>query len=565
MNTIGSPPLRKAFLVLIACTFICSFANAQNGVTAIDSLNPRHSVPGPSYGFYYASCWGYVAPDGHEYALLGCYQGTSIVDLDASPIREVAFVPGSNSEWKELKVWGHYAYAVSENSGMGLQIIDLQYLPDSARLVRTAFTIGPRNVAQSHTVTVADGYLYLNGGSSTGTTIYSLTDPVNPVYVGQFQTAYVHDSYVRNDTMLAAAINGQGCYVLNVANKAAPVQLGLISYPSSGTHNAWLSIDGKYVFTTDEITNPNKNMKVWDVDSLPTVVQRPAHTFSPTTVIHNVHGRGYYVYAAHYKAGVFVADVHNTPTVTTAGSFNTYRGGGLSATYAGCWGVFPYFPSGRWIASDTQTGLYVMRFSGLIPRTRSPLLLPLNGDTVTQTFPRTFQWRQAASQSEDPHYYRVHIVGPGVDTLLAKQRDTSLAVPILPGYQNNQTYRWHLWIKDEFTSVSSQDTFRFVYRAPVTDVPTGGTFPTTFSLAQNYPNPFNPSTIIRFQLPVSGRVTLKVVNLLGEEVETLVDDVRAAGEHEVRFETKSLPSGIYIYKIVTSSGYSAARKMVLLR
>lgn len=164
-----------------------SIGVAQDGVTVVDSLNPRHGGPGPSYGFFFASCWGYVAPDGQEYALIGCYSGTSIVDLDASPIHEVAYVPGSNSEWKELKVWGHYAYAVSENPSMGLQIIDLQYLPDSAHLVRSVFTIGPRNVGNSHTVTVADGYLYLNGGSSNGTTIYSLADPANPTYVGQYQ------------------------------------------------------------------------------------------------------------------------------------------------------------------------------------------------------------------------------------------------------------------------------------------------------------------------------------------------------------------------------------------
>jgi hypothetical protein len=135
---------------------------------------------------------------------------------------------------------------------------------------------------------------------------------------------------------------------------------------------------------------------------------------------------------------------------------------------------------------------------------------------------------------------------------------------LLSGLQNGQTYRWHVWIKDEFTSVASQDTFRFVYRA-TTDVAAGRTTPERFSLSQNYPNPFNPTTIIRFQLPVSGHVTLKVINLLGEEVATLIDDARAAGEHEARFEGRALPSGIYLYKISTSAGYTAVKKMVLLR
>jgi choice-of-anchor B domain-containing protein len=267
--------LRYCLVVFVGIA-AASVVRAQNGVTAIDSLNPHNSGPGgSSYGFYYASCWGYVAPDGHEYALLGCLSGTSIIDLDATPIREVDFIPGATNEWKELKVWGHYAYAVSEASSQGLQIIDLSYLPDSAHLVKSLASIGGRNVSRSHTVTVADGFLYLNGGSSPngGTTIWSLADPENPVFVGQFTTSYVHDSYVRNDTMLAAAINGQGCYVISLANKAAPSQLGLITYTGSGTHNAWLDIRGRHVYTSDEIGSTAKTMKVWNIQSLPTFSQ----------------------------------------------------------------------------------------------------------------------------------------------------------------------------------------------------------------------------------------------------------------------------------------------------
>lgn len=540
------------FLVVLLPGMVLS----QNGVTVLDSLNMRHGGPGPSYGFYYASCWGYVAPDGHEYALLGCYSGTSIIDLDATPIAEVAYVPGANSEWKELKTWGSYAYAVSENSAMGLQIINLSQLPDTARLVRSVTSIGGHNVTRSHTVTVADGFLYLNGGSSNGTTIYNLADPENPTYVGQFQTAYVHDSYVRNDTMLAAAINGQGCYVISLVNKASPMQLGLISYTGSGTHNAWLSMNGRYVLTTDEIGTTQKSMKVWDIQNFPTVQLTPFQP-SPSNTIHNVHGRGNYVYMSYYKAGVFVADIHNPASIINAGTFNTYRGGGTSAQYAGCWGVYPYFPSGRWIASDTQTGLYVLRFDGLKARTRSPLVSPPN-NIVIPAGSNAFRWRRAASMQEDPHYYKLHIWGQGVDTLM-KAADTSLVVPVLSGFQGGQVYNWHVWINDEFTSVSSQDTFHFTYGS------SAGSTPKSFVLFQNYPNPFNPSTLIAFQLPVADHIVLEVLNVLGEKVATLLDDLRPEGLQEVRFEASSLPSGVYIYRLRTAGGRVDSQKMILIR
>ena len=127
---------RVLWQVLPLTLFIVSSAFTQNGVSRIDTLNARHGGPGGSYGFYFASCWGYVAPDGHEYALLGAHSGTSIIDLDVVPIREVAYIPGVNSEWKEIKTWGHCAYVVSEGN-QGVQIINLSQLPDTAWLLRS--------------------------------------------------------------------------------------------------------------------------------------------------------------------------------------------------------------------------------------------------------------------------------------------------------------------------------------------------------------------------------------------------------------------------------------------
>lgn len=88
--------------------------------------------------------------------------------------------------------------------------------------------------------------------------------------------------------------------------------------------------------------------------------------------------------------------------------------------------------------------------------------------------------------------------------------------------------------------------------------------PTQFVLEQNYPNPFNPSTVIGYRLPVSGDVTLKVYDLLGKEVATLVNEEKPAGTYEVIFDASWLSSGVYYYKI-TAGNYSETKKMVLLR
>jgi len=88
--------------------------------------------------------------------------------------------------------------------------------------------------------------------------------------------------------------------------------------------------------------------------------------------------------------------------------------------------------------------------------------------------------------------------------------------------------------------------------------------PSHFVLEQNYPNPFNPSTTISFSLPRSAYVTLKVYNLLGQEIETLVNGMRTAGTYKVEWRTNNLPSGVYFYGLTAGSAASTS-KMLLLK
>jgi hypothetical protein len=92
-----------------------------------------------------------------------------------------------------------------------------------------------------------------------------------------------------------------------------------------------------------------------------------------------------------------------------------------------------------------------------------------------------------------------------------------------------------------------------------------GSVPTQFVLKQNYPNPFNPTTTIAYQITEPGRVTLKVFNLLGQTVATLVDAVQAAGSYKLTFEANILPSGVYIYQLQAGGAAVQAKKMMLLR
>ncbi len=88
--------------------------------------------------------------------------------------------------------------------------------------------------------------------------------------------------------------------------------------------------------------------------------------------------------------------------------------------------------------------------------------------------------------------------------------------------------------------------------------------PVSYSLEQNYPNPFNPSTVISFSIPSGNNVTLKIFNILGQEVSTLVNDYKAPGKYTVNFNAANLSSGIYFY-VLRAGGYFQVKKMMLLK
>lgn len=91
-----------------------------------------------------------------------------------------------------------------------------------------------------------------------------------------------------------------------------------------------------------------------------------------------------------------------------------------------------------------------------------------------------------------------------------------------------------------------------------------GVVPTNFELSQNYPNPFNPTTAIRYSVPVAGSVQLKIFNILGQEVMTLVEGDQKAGSYVVVFDASRLSSGVYLYQLKTDK-YSNVKKMMLLK
>ncbi len=112
------------------------------------------------------------------------------------------------------------------------------------------------------------------------------------------------------------------------------------------------------------------------------------------------------------------------------------------------------------------------------------------------------------------------------------------------------------------SSMCSAQYYHFSTEFPIINVQNDPKPISSFKLEQNYPNPFNPRTKISWQSPIGSWQTLKVYDMLGREVATLVDEYKPAGSYEVEFDASALSSGVYFYKIQARE-FISVRKMVL--
>ncbi len=325
-------------------------------------------------------CWGYVSPSGREYALMGANNGTSIVEVtDPSNPQILGFIPGSSSLWRDVKVYGHYAYAVTEAGG-GIQVIDLSQV--DAGVVTLVGVYNAGGTGKTHNVAIDEdsGFLYRCGGGSNGLRIYDLNaDPVAPPLVGTWPDRYVHDAQIvtftsgpyagRQIAFCFSGFNGgsveTGLDILDVTNKSKIVNLSRLQWPLAAySHQGWLSEDRTLLYALDEQDEINfglpSRIHTIDVSDLSAPVYIGATTNGNPATTHNAYTVGNRLYSANYRSGVRVYDLSSPTEPVEIGFFDTYPESD-AVGYNGCWSVYPSFPSGNLIASDLQRGLFVIR------------------------------------------------------------------------------------------------------------------------------------------------------------------------------------------------------------
>ncbi|MCA0236385.1 MAG: choice-of-anchor B family protein [Bacteroidetes bacterium] len=317
-----------------------------------------------------ANLWGY-ANGSTEYALVGNQTGMSIINVtDPANPTFVVHIPGPTSDWREVKTYGNYAYVVTEGTSgtnVGLTIVNLSFLPN-INVNNTAHVHTYRgdgainnlfNKAHALQVDESTGYLYLYGSNlnSGRPLILNLNpNPYNPTYAGYVNTAftgsnanYVHDGYAEGNMLYAGHIYGGFFSIVNTTNKSNPTIVATQSTPNLFTHNTWLN--GNTLFTTDETSN--SYLAAYDISNTDNIRLLDKIQSNPgsSSIVHNTYILNNYAITSWYKDGFTIVDVSRPDNLVQVGNYDTYPGGSGNGFF-GCWGVYPYLPSGNIIASN---------------------------------------------------------------------------------------------------------------------------------------------------------------------------------------------------------------------
>ena len=311
--------------------------------------------------------WGWVDENNNEYALVGLRNGVSCVNVTDpyNPI-EMFVIPDIYSIWRDIKTYGHYAYVTTE-SDAGLLIIDLNDMSGNTFWHVKDFINPLNNVSvhweAAHNLFIDEnGICYIFGASNpnflaapaNGAIFLDLnTNPISPTYLGEWNEHYIHDGMVRGDTMYVGCIYDGSMQVVDVSDKSNPITIGLTYTPDLFTHNVWVSDNGEFVFTTDE--KSDAYLTAFNISDLNNIqeVDRIQSNPGSNSIPHNTFVDGNFLITSYYRDGTTVHDITYPNHMIQVAYYDSYAGSGNG--FDGCWGTYPYLPSGNIISSDINS------------------------------------------------------------------------------------------------------------------------------------------------------------------------------------------------------------------
>lgn len=367
--------------------FVALFSIAQTypsyNISLLSNIAPETVNNWYGTGTKYASCYGWHNPvDNKEYAILGTTRGNYFIEVtnpSAPVVRDYVAGAAQNSLWREMKTYQNYAYLVSDDNNNRLQIVDLSYLPDSVHVVYNSNTL----FTKAHTVFVEGDKLYCGGitkvgGSKFSMAVYSLANPASPVLLRSLNQDYpainyVHDMFVRNDTVYAST-GDPGLFIFKYnSNNTFTLLADYTNYLDVGyNHSSYLTPDSKTMVFCDEVPT-GLAVKVLDISDFGNLTLTDTINSHEEATAHNPYIMdNYHAVISYYQDGVYIYDVSNPNNATLKGFFDTDPTHGdndnyiSNPAYRGCWAAYPYLPSGILLVSDMQRGLFVLDMNAAV-------------------------------------------------------------------------------------------------------------------------------------------------------------------------------------------------------
>ncbi|NND89080.1 MAG: choice-of-anchor B family protein [Flavobacteriaceae bacterium] len=328
--------------------------------------------------------WGWTAPSGKEFVLMGLDNGTGFVDI-STPSEPVYLgkLPTAtvSSNWRDVKVYQNYAFIVSEAEGHGMQVFDLTRL-ESASGVQTFTADATYNeFGNAHNIVINtnSGYAYAVGTETFdgGPHFINIQNPLQPTAAGGYSMgSYSHDAQVviyqgpdldHQGKEILIGSNTDEIVIVDISDKSNPQEISTISYANVGyTHQGWFTEDQRFFLLGDELDEVNFGFNsktlIFDFTDLDNPQLHFEYLGPNASIDHNGYVKGDLFYLANYTSGLRVLDLSaiEDQQLTEVGSFDTFPDHN-DPVFRGVWSVYPYFQSGNIILSDITGGLFIVK------------------------------------------------------------------------------------------------------------------------------------------------------------------------------------------------------------
>ena len=344
--------------------------------------------------------WGWVSPaTGKEYAILGCAEVTSFIDV-SDPVNPllIGLLPTHSvgSLWRDVESRGNWLYVVSEAQGHGLQVFDLTQL-DGVNNPPVVFAESAHygEFSNCHTVNVdpVSGYVYAYGTNtySGGEHIVDVSDPLNPTIAGGYDVSgYTHDGFAwtydgpdsdHTGREIVIACNGRSnsdndkLVIVDVTDKTDCQLIGEYDYNGEATigyfHQGWVTKNKKFFLMNDELDENalggnqepyGTRTHIFNITDLDNVTYQGFYEASNLAIDHNLYVEDQFVYESNYRSGVRVLDAIRvgTSVLNEVAFFDLYPEND-NAQFSGTWSNYPYLPSGIVLATSMYDGMFIVK------------------------------------------------------------------------------------------------------------------------------------------------------------------------------------------------------------